>query len=249
MTTDFEFLTNAHFRQSKEFAENIFVAEGFKILERSLALGYKPRVLLTTEKWLNRLDELDVSGFQLLVRSETEIESITGYQVHRGVLATFERKPVMDLVSLLNRSGIVVALEGLVDLENVGTIFRTAAALGAAGVLVNSSTPDPYYRRVIKSSMGASLTLPWAKYKSNHELIEAKENRNLIGLTLQANRGLSEVIPEGNEVLVFGSEGFGISSEMRSYLDLEVRIPMSSNIDSLNVAAAASIALWHFSRV
>ena len=134
------------------------------------------------------------------------------------------------------------------DLENVGTIFRNAAAFSVAGVLLGPTAPDPYFRRVVKASMGAALVVPFARVMDYKELDDCRAPRKLVGLSLQAQTHINNFQPTGDEILVFGSEGFGISETLRSRIDVELLIPIQNSIDSLNVAAAASITLWHFSQ-
>lgn len=247
MISDFELLNQPAVRHKKEKAENLFVAEGFKIINRAILLGYQPRAILTSRKWLPQIEELNVPDVETLILSDFEIEQIVGYNVHRGVLASFDRKPPRSVSEVLLQQKPVVLLENLVDLENVGTIFRTAAAFGF-NVLLGPNAPDPYYRRIIKSSMAAVLSVPHARLENLQLLKTVAPSRAIVGMSLQAKQKLNDYQVQGNEILTFGSEGTGISPEMRKLIDVDLIIPISDAVDSLNVSAAASITLWHFSQ-
>jgi tRNA G18 (ribose-2'-O)-methylase SpoU len=246
MISDFEYLNSPEIRQKFEATNNLFVTEGRKIFDRSIELGYEPRAILTTSEWLADIDPDITSRFHLHVYSPAEISEIAGFPVHRGLIATFNRRPKQSVADVLSLDGPLVLLEGLTDLENVGTIFRTAAALGIAGVLLDATAPDPLFRRCLKASMGATLQLPFARYGKTSELLELKGNRRLIGLTPDAETTVGSKLAGGNEILGFGSEGSGLSVELLAACDEKLSIPMSNDVSSLNVAAAAAISIWEF---
>jgi len=246
MISDFEYLNSPGIRQKFEASHELFVTEGRKIFDRAIELGYEPRAILTTSDWLANIDPDVTSKFELHVYTPEEISKIAGYPVHRGLLATFNRKPKLSATSVLSLDGPLVLLEGLTDLENVGTIFRTAAALGIAGVLLDETAPDPLFRRCLKASMGATLQVPFARYEKTSDLLEIKGSRRLIGLTPDAETVVGNKMVVGNEILGFGSEGSGLSTELLAACDEKLSIPMSNDVNSLNVAAAAAISIWEF---
>jgi tRNA G18 (ribose-2'-O)-methylase SpoU len=246
MISDFEYLNNSEIRQKFESNNQIFVTEGEKIFRRALELDFAPRSILTTPEWLLKLDDEQVSRFELHVMDVDEISSIAGYPVHRGLLATFSRGPDYSLEDVLNLPGQMVLLEGLTDLENLGTIFRTATALGVSGILLDSKCPDPLFRRCLKASMGAALQMPFAVYPNLSDLLSLKGERALVGLSLSSSMSISGTISTGDEILAFGSEGDGLSADLLASCDDIITIPMSQKVDSLNVGAAAAIAIWEF---
>ena len=153
---DFTNLTDVAARSAREPAEGLFIAEGTKVILRALAAGYQPRSVLTEPKWLPGLEQaLDGTDAEILLATPDVLRSVTGYRVHRGALASFERRPLAPPAEIVAGAGFVVVLVDLVDHTNVGAVFRNAAALGADAVLVTPGCADPLYRRSVKVSMGS----------------------------------------------------------------------------------------------
>ncbi len=172
------------------------------------------------------------------------LRAVTGYRVHRGALASFERRPLSPPAALLADARFVVVLVDLVDHTNVGAIFRNAAALGADAVLVTPGCADPLYRRAVKVSMGAVLGVPWTR--TGADPIADLGGFTTMALTLDpAATDLAAVgsVTRRTAVLL-GTEGDGLPGELAARADVRVRIPMAGGVDSLNVAAASAIALY-----
>ena len=171
------------------------------------------------------------------------LRAVTGYRVHRGALASFERRPLAQPADLLRDARFVVVLVDLVDHTNVGAIFRNAAALGADAVLVTPGCADPLYRRSVKVSMGTVLAIPWTR--SGTDPLADLAGFTTVALTPAADAvDLDDVgSGTGRRALLLGTEGDGLPADLISRVDRRVRIPMSDGVDSLNVAAASAIAL------
>lgn len=241
---DFVGLTDVVARSAREPAEGLFVAEGAKVIRRALGAGYRPRTVLTEAKWLADLEpDLSPTDAQVLLAPPEVLREVTGYRVHRGALASMERPAPADPRTLLARAWLVVVLVDLVDHTNVGAIFRNAAALGADAVLVTPACADPLYRRSVKVSMGAVLTMPWAR--TGADLLADLAGFTTIALTPAPGAcDISRTDPgPGPRALLLGTEGEGLPEDLIGRCDLQVRIPMAGGIDSLNVAAASAIAL------
>jgi tRNA G18 (ribose-2'-O)-methylase SpoU len=247
---DFTALTDVAARSVREPAEGLFIAEGAKVILRALAAGYRPRAVLTEPKWLPTLSAgMAGSGAEVLLGSPEVLRAVTGYRVHRGALASFERRPLPTPARLVADAQFVVVLVDLVDHTNVGAIFRNAAALGADGVLVTPGCADPLYRRSVKVSMGAVLSLPWTR--TGADPLADLADFQCIALTLAGDAAdLRDMpaVPRRRAVLL-GTEGDGLPAELSARTDLRVRIPMSGGVDSLNVAAASAIALFTLNRL
>ena len=167
-----------------------------------------------------------------------------GFHLTRGVLASADRAPEPVLPGLLAAARRVLALEGINDHENLGALFRNAAALGADAVLLGPRCADPLYRRSVRVSMGHVLRVPFAR----GPLAALRE----AGLTVLALTPHPPAVPLSTvdrsvprAALLVGAEGPGPSPEALAAADVRVRIPMASGVDSLNVATAAAIALHH----
>lgn len=238
---DFVGLRDAHLRRSDG---GRFIAEGLKIIERAFAAGARPRSLLLQPRWLPALQPLlDLHPeVPVYVGTEAMIEQVSGFHVHRGALGSFDRPAEATLESLA-RGRRLIACDEIVDHANIGAIVRVAAALGWDGLLVSQGSADPLYRRAIKSSMGASLTLPWRRMVSTQELGTLKqEGFHLVASTLSPDAvELDSYRAPDKMVLLLGTEGSGLSAEWLERADAHVIVPMAEGIDSLNVATAAAI--------
>jgi tRNA G18 (ribose-2'-O)-methylase SpoU len=177
------------------------------------------------------------------------LESLTGYHLHRGAIASMHRPALPDPADLLRDARLVVVLEDIVDHTNVGAIFRAAAGMGADAVLVTPRCADPLYRRSVRVSMGTVLQIPWTR------LPEWRDARPLLaglGFTVAALALAESAVTldvfaaaaPDRVALVLGSEGDGLSRSALQAADTVVTIPMRHGVDSLNVAAASAVALW-----
>ena len=189
------------------------------------------------------LSALEGTGAEILLASPDVLRSVTGYRVHRGALASFERRPLSPPAALLAAARFVVVLVDLVDHTNVGAVFRNAAALGADAVLVTPGCADPLYRRSVKVSMGAVLGVPWTR--TGADPLADLRGFTTIAMTLATDSTELRAVRLGQarRAVLLGTEGDGLADDLAARADLRVRIPMAPGVDSLNVAAASAIAL------
>ncbi len=241
---EFTALTDVAARSVREPAEGLFIAEGAKVIRRALAAGFVPHRVLTEPKWLPALEpalaDLDV---EVMLAGPEVLERITGYRVHRGALASMRRRPLPLARDLVRAAHLVVVLVDLVDHTNVGAIFRNAAALGADAVLVTPGCADPLYRRSVKVSMGAVLTMPWSR--TGPDPLAGLEGLTTVALTpAPGATDIDEVARAGGPwAMLLGTEGEGLPPQVLERVQRWARIPMAGDVDSLNVAAASAIAL------
>lgn len=224
-----------------------FIAEGIKVIERAFQAGCRPRSLLLQPRWLPGLAELVAAwpDVPVYVAAEPLIEEVSGFHVHRGALGSFERPAEAPWRQILAARRVIVC-EGIVDHANLGAIVRVAAGLGWDAVVVSPGSADPLYRRAIKASMGASLTLPWRRMASDDDLARFRDaGFELVAATLSpAAVDLADLAPPGRVALLLGTEGQGLSDDWLAAADHHVTIPMAPGVDSLNVAAAAAILAY-----
>jgi tRNA G18 (ribose-2'-O)-methylase SpoU len=251
---DYVRLTDVHLRRSLEVACGLFIAEGEKVIRRAIAAGYPVRSLLVASDKLAVIGDLaaDIPAPVYVVPPEVA-EQLTGYRVHRGALASMQRLPLPPPGKLLPRARRIVVLEDIVDHTNVGAIFRCVAALGFDAVLLAPRCADPLYRRAVRVSMGAVLSVPYARLTDwRHGLAELRAaGFRLLALTpdpaatpIGAVAAAAGQDPAGKLALLIGGEGDGLSGRWLEAADEAVRIPMSRGVDSLNVASAAAVACY-----
>ncbi|SDT79920.1 tRNA G18 (ribose-2'-O)-methylase SpoU [Streptomyces sp. TLI_053] len=247
---DYTGLTDVELRRRREPAEGLFIAEGEKVVRRALAAGYRMRSMLLTPKWLEVMADVIAEADAPVHVVEPDLaEAVTGYHVHRGALASMERRPLPDAADLLAGARRVAVLEGLVDHTNLGAIFRSAAALGMDAVLLSPDCADPLYRRAVKVSMGGVFAVPYARLEPWPAALETVRAAGfeLLALTpAETAVDLASLVHEGRArtALMLGAEGDGLTRQALSAADHAVRIPMAHGIDSLNVGAAAAVAFY-----
>lgn len=227
------------------------MAEGHLVIRRLVRSGHTIRsLLLTPRRYADLADDLAGVTAPVYMAEAPVLSAIAGFDVHRGALAAAVRPAPRSATELVNDASLVVVLEGLTDHENVGAIFRTAAALGADAVLLSPSCADPLYRRSIRVSMGAVLDLAFAPLAPWPEALAtlAEHGFEVVALTPDAAAGrLENLVPPHRVALVLGAEGPGLTPAALGAAHQRVRIPMAHGADSLNVAATAAIVLHHLS--
>lgn len=230
-------------------SHGMYIAESALVLERALKAGHTPRSVLALGGTVDEAVALVGPDVPILSGPSELLAALTGYELHRGILASLERPPLPAPAALLAEAHRVVILENVVDPTNVGAIFRSVAAIGADAVLVTPRCSDPFYRRAIRVSMGTVLQVPWTRvgeWPATRELLTAS-GFHLAALALN-DRAVSlrdfAVDPPDRIALAVGTEGDGLTREALEASDTIVQIPMRHGIDSLNVAAAAAVAMW-----
>jgi len=225
----------------------LYIAESALVLERALRAGHRPRSVLalgTSVEAAVALVGPDVSVFSGLGEL---LEQLTGYLLHRGLIAAMHRPALPAPASLLRDARRVVVLENIADPTNVGAIFRSVAAIGADAVLVTPRCSDPFYRRAIRVSMGTVLQVPWTRIGDWESARADLAGFHIAALALTDDavslRAFAADAPE-RVALVLGAEGEGLTAEALAVADTVVQIPMAHGIDSLNVAATAAVAMY-----
>ena len=247
---DYARLTDVTLRSVHEPEQGLYIAESAKVIRRAIAAGHRPRSVLMEEKWLPGLEaSLEPFDVPVHLADPDQLEAITGYRVHRGALAAFERPDQPDAEALLATARRVVVLEDIVDHTNVGAVFRSAAALGVDAVLVTPRCADPLYRRAIRVSMGTVFQVPWTRIDPWPGGVASLQASGFTVATLALADdavSLDELAahPPERLALVLGTEGDGLSHHTIAAADLTVTIPMAGGVDSLNVAAAGAVAAW-----
>lgn len=229
---------------------DVFVVEGRVALERVVDGGLEIRSVLVTppraEQLAGVLDRLD-PGTPILVADRSVLAMTAGFDVHRGILAVAARPGPLPAAELLRRGDRWLVTEATADHENLGSLFRNAAGLGFHGVLADSRTADPYYRRCVRVSLGWSAVLPHARLAALADELPSLREAGIRSVALCPHRGrpVDEAVADGSldgpTALVVGSEGPGLDEATIDACDEVVRIPMAGSADSLNVATAFAV--------
>jgi tRNA G18 (ribose-2'-O)-methylase SpoU len=244
---DYSHLTDVALKKS---GGGLYIAESLLVLQRALAAGHRPRSVLALGSSVADAVEA-TAGFDIPIFSGPSelLEQLTGYLLHRGLIAAMHRPALPDVDDLLRDARRIVVLENVVDPTNVGAIFRSVAAIGAEAVLVTPRCSDPFYRRAIRVSMGTVLQVPWTRVGDwpSTKVALAASGFHIAALALADDavdlRTFAASAPE-RVALVLGAEGEGLTPEALAAADTVVTVPMAHGIDSLNVAAAAAVAMY-----
>ena len=250
-------LTEAQLRSRREPEKGLFIAESPKVIERALNGGYEPVSLLTERK------HIDGQARELIARcpdlpvytADREVlADLTGYELTRGVLCAMRRKSLPAPESVCANAKRIAVLESIVDPTNVGAIFRSAAALNMDAVLVSPTCCDPLARRSVRVSMGTVFQIPWTRIGSSADQWPHPGMEQLRAMGFKtAAMALSDnsvsiddpqLLREEKLAIILGTEGDGLSVKTIADCDYTVKIPMSHEVDSLNVAAASAVAFW-----
>jgi tRNA G18 (ribose-2'-O)-methylase SpoU len=235
----------------------LFVAEGRWVVERLLTKSsFRTRSVLVTpiaRAALTRAVGNDVlAGVPVYVVTQAVMDEVVGFNIHRGCLALAERPPVPLLdAALLAAASRVMVLEGVNNPDNVGGIFRSAAAFGVDLVVLGPACGDPLYRKAIRTSMAATLDVPYAAAGAWPDALDLmrRQGWRVLALTPRLDAGsLESCARDGRVALLLGTEGEGLSASALAQADTAVRIPTTERVDSLNVVVAGSIAMHHFFR-
>lgn len=245
----FSQLTEAQLRNRMEPEKGVFIAESPKVIRIALQQGYRPVALLCEERHIGG-DAKDIveqcADIPVYTGSRELLASLTGYTLTRGVLCAFRRPTGKSVEEVCRGTRRIVVIHGVVDTTNIGAIFRSAAALGIDAVLLTTDSCDPLNRRAVRVSMGTVFLVPWTW------LEEPISSLSKLGFKTAAmaltDKSVSlddpELLKEPRLAIVMGTEGDGLPQQTIASADYVVRIPMSHQVDSLNVAAASAVAFW-----
>lgn len=249
----FSTLTEAQLRSRLEPEKGIFIAESPKVIRVALQAGYRPLALLCESRHIKG-DAEDIiqqcGDIPVYTGDRDLLASLTGYTLTRGVLCAMRRPQPPTVQEVCQGASRIVVIDGVVDTTNIGAIFRSAAALGIDAVLLTTNSCDPLNRRSVRVSMGSVFLVPWtwidAPLTSLHDL---GFKTAAMALT---NNSVSITDPrltnEPRLAIIMGTEGDGLPHTTIAEADYVVRIPMSHQVDSLNVAAASAVAFWQLRR-
>jgi tRNA G18 (ribose-2'-O)-methylase SpoU len=244
---DYVDLADPDLRRRIEPAQGFFVAESPLVVRRLLGSDRRVRsVLVTAEQHAALGDALATVEVPVFVAAPDVLRRVVGFDLHRGAVAAADRWPLAPVADILHAARRVAVCQRINDHENLGVLFRSAAALGIDALLVDAECADPLYRRCVRVSIGHAVALPWTRLDSLDELRSA--GFTTVALTPHPEAtAIDDVTWPPRVALLLGAEGPGLSDDWLRAADVRVRVPMAGGADSLNVATAAAIA-FHVSR-
>lgn len=246
-------LTNAQLRNKLEPEKGVFIAESLKVIGTALDAGYQPVSLLMEHKHLQGQGRAILErcpDVPVYTADSALLEQLTGYNMNRGFLCAMHRPKLATVEEVCAGAKRIAVLENIVDATNVGAIFRSAAALSIDAVLVTSTCCDPLYRRAVRVSMGTVFQVPWTVLpqwpQGGMEQLKALGFKTVAMALTDRSVSIEDptLVAEEKLAILLGTEGTGLCQAAIDACDYTAKIPMSHNVDSLNVAAASAVAFW-----
>ena len=249
----FSSLTEAQLCNRLHAEQGLFIAESPKVIRVALNAGYEAIALLCERKHIEG-DASDIiercSTIPIYTGSRELLSELTGYTLTRGVLCAMRRPIQKSVEEICKNAKRIVVIDGVSDTTNIGAIFRSAAALGIDAVLLTKNSCDPLNRRAIRVSMGSVFLVPWTwlnSYTQLHDLGFKTAAMALSDDSISLDNPILKL--EQRLAIIMGTEGDGLPKETIATSDYVVRIPMSHQVDSLNVASAAAVAFWELRKL
>lgn len=247
-------LSEAQLSHYYEPETGLFIAESPKVIERGFNAGYEPVSMLVEEKHITTQAEgvIGLCGDIPIFTAEFDIlTNLTGFQLTRGALCLMRRKKLPSVKEICKDKTRIAVLENVVNPTNVGAIFRNAAALGMDAVVLTNGCSDPLYRRCLRVSMGTVFQIPWTFCEGNFVKILKSMGFKTAAMALKTdsvNINNPQLMAEEKLAVILGTEGDGLADNTIVGCDYTVCIPMSHDVDSLNVAAASAVAFWQLGK-
>jgi len=236
-------------RPEDHWRRRIFVAEGEKVVRRLMQTKLHIISFLMTPQWKQQIFPDDSAAAPVYIASKDLLETIVGFPLHQGIMAVAKMPDEGSLDGLLSirKEPLIVALDGVVNAENVGVAVRNCAAFGADAILVDQTSSSPWLRRSVRNSMGGIFQIHSfhvANLAAQLAELKQKYGMRIIAGHPSGNVQLNSIDLKHGTVLVFGNEGYGLSDRILKETDYAVSIPMMNNTDSLNVASAIAVFLY-----
>ena len=242
-------LTEAQLLNRLHPEEGLFICESLKVIRVALAAGMVPVSLLCEEKFVDTQARPLALDVPLFTAPREVLKGLTGYAVSRGLLCAMRRPQLPTVETVCGAARRLAVIDGVVNSENIGAIFRAAASLGMDGVLLTRTCCDPLNRRACRVSMGTVFQIPWTFLDSYSQLRQQHFVTVALALTDDSVAIDDPLLKRPDKLaIVMGTEGDGLSSTTIGGCDHVARIPMHRGVDSLNVAAAAAVAFYELGK-
>lgn len=237
--------------------DGIFIAESPKVIERALDAGCEPISFLVEDKHLETQakDIIDrCPSVPVYTAAFDVLTQLTGFMLTRGMLCAMHRPILKSLEETVKTASRIAVLENVMNPTNIGAAFRSAAALNMDAVILTDSCSNPLYRRAIRVSMGTVFQIPWTVVETHGNSVVGPLHEagfKTAAMALSDNSISvkdSRLASEPKLAVLLGSEGDGLKAQTIAQSDYVIKIPMSNNVDSLNVAAASAVAFWELGK-
>ena len=248
--------------RANEPEPGVFICESSKVILRALDAGYEPVSVLTaivdpddeTREVYERCSEVPI-----YLGDDELLRQIAGYALTGGVFALMKRKGLTSISDLIKESNldskqaVIAVLENVQNPTNVGSIFRSAAAMGIDAIILTSDSSDPLYRRAERVSMGTVFQIPWTVVNKDEDYLKVLSESGFTTVAMALSDDSVDIrdpeIKKSEKLaVILGSEGYGLSEETISRSDFVAKIPMNPIVDSLNVGAASAVMFWELTR-
>ncbi len=239
-----------------EPAPGIFMGESAKVIRRALDAGYEPISVLTSIDDPNEeVQEIFAlcKSVPIYYGSDAILREIAGYALTGGILSAMRRKPLPDVSDVIRNKRLIAVLENVQNPTNVGSIFRSAAAMGVEAVILTSDSSDPLYRRAERVSMGTVFQIDWTIIDKEVDYVSFlnEEGFATVAMALSDDSvSISDPRIKAEEKLavILGNEGYGLRADTIQRSSYTAKIPMKPGVDSLNVGAASAVMFWELVR-
>ncbi|MCX5045694.1 RNA methyltransferase [Aldersonia sp. NBC_00410] len=250
---NFRDLNSSDRRPDLPEGKGLVIAEGVLVAQRLIDSRFEPIAFLGVERRRAELADDLVGVDAPFYRTSAEaMAEVVGFHLNRGVLAAAHRPPLLDPLEVIEHARTIAVLEGVNDHENIGSIFRNAAGLGADAVLFGDRCADPLYRRAVRVSMGHVLRVPFARVPDWPRGLDTLRRAGFQIIALTPNPAavpLAKAMTGERVAVLLGAEGPGLTEHAMRATDVRGRIPMAPGTDSLNVATAAAMAFYERARM
>ena len=234
----------------------VFVCESPKVIKRALDAGYEA-VSMLTAKDLSDEETLEIfeksGGCPIFVADDSILRELAGYALTQGILAVMKRKPLLTADEILRGKSLVAVLENVQNPTNIGSIFRSAAAMGVEAIIITSDSSDPLYKRAGRVSMGTVFQIPWTKIDKDEDYLKILSDNGFATVAMALSDdsiGIDNprIKEEKKIAIILGNEGYGLKDDTIKRSKFVAKIPMNPVVDSLNVAAASAVMFWELKR-
>ena len=239
-----------------EPAEGIFICESAKVIRRALDAGYESISILTSvdkpDGEIKKIYE-ECKNIPIYLGDDEVLKELAGYALTGGVLAAMRRKPLPGLEEIIKGKSRIAVMENVQNPSNVGSIFRSAAAMGIEALILTFDSSDPLYRRSERVSMGTVFQIPWTKINKDTDYLKVLSDNGFASVAMALSDDSvsiddSRIKQERKIAIILGNEGYGLKEETIKRSDYVAKIPMNPIVDSLNVGAASAVMFWELSK-